>query len=211
MARSMKKMLGMGSVVGGAVAVGAVVAATQMRAPSAPDVVPQAADAAASTPVAVVSDTPCELKAVPALPAGISNQLRQDLSHAGPSSADSTGTPLNRAQAIATAQSNSSASDVTGLPAAAAELRFKMAASLAGDAASAPSLPDGTSTIAASRCVWMVTIHGAFVPDSGPSNEARLAHSFNTYTVIYDELSGTEVWLNAGPSAPDLISGANVS
>lgn len=208
MARSVKRSVAGGSAVG-VTAVAALVALTSSHHDALRTATVKNMSATASSAVATIGDRPCDQKAVRVIPSNLSDQLRRDLAASGPATADSTATPMSREQAIAAAMSNSAAS-VANLPSVAVELPYSTASNLGGDIGSGPALPDGTSVVAPTRCVWVVTVHGTFVPDSGPSDEARLAHTYSTYSVAYDELSGTELWLSAGPSAPDIMTGANL-
>ncbi len=169
-------------------------------------------DADSGTTPSVADDEKCDIAAVPTLSPTADQRSAEALRSNPASQAVLPGKPLSRADAIKTARQLASPAqqafassiedpDLSKYPAAATLLTF----------ATADRWMPGTSEdslVAATRCVWMVTVKAPFRPRSTPENDSTI--EFQSYTALFDEASGDYLGVSAGTETPDLISGRHV-
>jgi hypothetical protein len=87
-------------------------------------------------------------------------------------------------------------------PAAAAQMSYARAAASTGDNAA-------EGIVAPDRCVWLVTVKGAFTPRSVPYGAKAV--QYDSYTTVFDAATGQFLSITAGTTAPDVLSGANIA
>lgn len=172
--------------------------------------------ATGSEPAAVVSDSSCDAQATPSFSSAVDPRVLESAKSNPASQAKPAAIPMTRSDALDRSRTISVAGqqqlakgDAVGaglaeLPAVAVQVPFSQGDKwLGGSVASEPN-----GLIAPTRCVWAVTVHAPFAPRSVP--RIKTAITYDSYTVLYDSLSGEYLGVAAGTDAADLITGARL-
>lgn len=147
-----------------------------------------------------IADAPCDLEAVPSLPANLDSRVSQLAKTSPFSQALDPKNALDRDAAILQAiQGSSDQSQV--MMTAAARVPYSRALRIFGGSAN--------PLVALTRCVWVVTVDGPFDVDSYPAGASP--PKLDGATTSIDAASGEPLDSMQGRGSPSLITGANLT
>lgn len=172
-----------------------------------------AAASADGSLAAAVNDEACSKTAVPAFADSADARIGAELKSNPASQADPDHSPMSRDEALAAARNLSAVAtgadgsaskvDLSSLPSSVVQMPFDSANKWISGSVSENSL------VAANRCVWIVTVNAPFQPRSAPDPSVRI--TFDSFTAMFDTLSGEYLGLSAGTDAGSLITGDELS